>query len=106
MNWATYYYTDNSGELGPAGAVYPVNYLRDGSGLFNHKYSDVKQPARQVVVTGNADWYFGTSCNRGWYSYHDEKEPFYNMGFVDGHVSYHNFRDGVVTSDFSFDLTE
>jgi len=28
------------------------------------------------------------------------------MGFVDGHVGYHNFRDGIVTSDFSFDRTE
>ena len=113
LNWQTYYYTDNSGIIAPTaggppivGAVYGVNYIRAGNGLFNRKYSDVKKPTKQVMVTGNADWYFGTSCNRGWYSYHNEKEPFYNMGFVDGHVAYHSFAGGYVTDDFSFDWTE
>jgi len=110
MYW-NYYYVDNSGQIGPAGNSYLAGYLMGRTGLFNRKYADCLQPAREIITYETGEWWYGshTSYNcglGGYYSNHDNKDPFNNIGFVDGHVGYYNVRDGYSTSDYTFEWTQ
>jgi len=111
-----YIYTDHSGVLaencpdgGPIGDTYSI-YMRGNTGLFNRKVDDVKQPSREVLISDSRTEY-GFFIAHGWcdcdgYAFHDKSEPFVNMGFVDGHVAYHNHEGLYVTSDFSYEWTQ
>ena len=106
-----YVYIDNSGCVlgGAAGDAYPIN-MPASSGLFNRKVDDVKQPAREVATSDSSTEYFQAAvygwCEQGFYAFHEKREPYVNMGFVDGHVAYHNHEGVHVTSDFSYDWTQ
>ena len=108
MFW-DYYYVDHPGASGTPGASYRALYLRGRTGLFNRKYSDCTQPAREIILYESGEWWYGShtnyDCGMGYYANHDKKEPFNNIGFVDGHVGYYNIRDGFATSDYTFEWT-
>ena len=115
--WYGYRYIDHGGLVPTAyapGSDYSVIYMHANAGHFNRKYSDVKQPSREVLVSGPTEYYmnmsFGWCRQAGWNLFHDPKEPFFNMGFVDGHVGYHNLADGyatgLATGDYSFAWTQ
>jgi len=100
------------GSVYTPGRSYTCLYLAQ-TGLFNRREADVKQPARKVIVSGPTDYWASVTwgCAHGGYrSYHDKKEPFFNMGFVDGHVAYHNYRDAPVgtftTDDYTYRYTQ
>ena len=105
-------FIDHNGVVAPAytaGAAYNLLYTKAQSGVFNRKESDVKQPARKVIVSGPTEYYAsGTwGCEWGGYrAFHDKKEPFFNMAFVDGHVAYHNLAQGMENDDFTFLYTD
>jgi len=110
-NWYGYRFIDHAGEAGTPGADYSVIYMHATAGLFNRKYADVKQPAREVLLSATTDYFYNSFgwCDIAYHLYHDKKEPFFNMGFVDGHVGYHNYFDApfstLATSDYSFAWT-
>ena len=115
-NWYGYRFVDHQGIVGPdyeAGSDYSVIYMHATAGHFNRRVRDVKKPTKEVLVSGNTDhFYFSFGwCSMGYLLYHDKKEPFFNMGFVDGHVGYHNYRDcgfgaTLATDDYSFSWTD
>ena len=94
------------------GVLHSINYMNNSAGHWNRKYADVANPAREVLVTGHNEMFWSQSlggCDRGWIRFHDSKEPFVNMGFVDGHVDYHNMNEAHYTDlegdDWSFKWT-
>ena len=115
-NWYGYRFVDHLGLAGPAyqaGLDYSVIYMHATTGHFNRRLRDVKQPSREVLVSGPSDHYYHASfgwCGIGWTLFHNNKEPYFNMGFVDGHVGYHNMADAptstLASDDFSFAWTD
>jgi len=108
--WWDYYYVANTTEgLATIGTAYNAGYLKGRTGLFNRKYADCEQPAREIILYETGEywygWYTSYDCGKGYYTNHDTKEPFNNIGFVDGHVGYYNVRDGYSTSDYTFEWT-
>ena len=78
------------------GIMHSINYMNRYAGHWNRKYGDVAMPDREVLVGGANHMFWDQSlgaCDRGWIRFHDSKEPFVNMGFVDGHVAYYNLNE-------------
>ena len=66
-------------------------------GLWGHRYDDVKDPAKQVVITDmsaavNAQGHnLGYACDIGCWLFHGTpRDLLHNMGHVDGHVKVHS----------------
>ena len=79
---------------GSLGHTVSMPYLAPG--LWGWKYDDVKEPARQVVITDFAaaawaqGWHQGWACDVGAWLFHGSpRDLTHNMGHVDGHVAPH-----------------
>ena len=113
-NWYGYRFIDHTGVVGPAfepGLDYSVIYMHASAGHFNRRTRDVKQPAREVLLSATTDYFYNSFgwCDIAYHLYHDKKEPYFNMGFVDGHVAYHNYYEvpftTLATDAYSFAWT-
>ena len=108
MFW-DYQYVDHSGETGTPGSVWPYIYVKGRTGIFNRKYSDCTQPAREIITYETGEWWYGSwsnyNCGMCYYANHDKNDPFNNIGFVDGHVGYYDLKSGFECSDYTFNWT-
>ena len=115
----TFQYIDHSGVVEDlttgifeAGRSFTCLYMAQ-TGVFNRRVSDVKKPTKKVIVSGPAEYWACVTwgCEHGGYlSFHDKREPFFNMAFADGHVAYHNYALAPVgtftTDDYTFRYTD
>jgi len=92
---ATHRNATGSVPSGPLGLS--VNLEWASPGLWGWKYDDVKEPARQVVITDFAAGVFaqghqsGNSCDiSAWLFHGTPRDLMHNMGHVDGHVKTHS----------------
>ena len=105
-SFGSYQYVDHSGEAGTPGATLLFNYILNRSGLFNRKVGDCIKPTKEIISYETGELVYGITSGDcglgGYYANHDKKEPFNNIGFVDGHVAYLSVEAGYSNDDYNF----